>query len=132
MRGGTDELAHLARSVLGVGIETQMGDPRVRRGCGDALASIESTWPWSSSSQIDARNSARPPSPVPVSMIQSGRTRSTISWYAKRSVGAFGDRWPSHVVSRHARLCQNASTNAVFRSSGIGVGVVGCPSGPDA
>ena len=47
-----------------------------------------------------------------------------------RSVGAFATRWPSHVVSRHARLCQNASMNDDFRSSGIGVEVVGCPSGP--
>ena len=30
------------------------------------------TCPWSSSSQIDARNSARPPLAEPVSMIQSG------------------------------------------------------------
>ena len=54
------------------------------RGCSGAVAgvvgSIDTTWPWPSRSQIDARNSARPPSRVPVSMIQSGRTRAKISW----------------------------------------------------
>ena len=33
-------------------------------------------------------------------------------------------------MSRHARLCQNASMNDDFSSSGIGVEVVGWPSGP--
>ena len=56
----------------------------IRGCCGTVVdrsqSSIETTCPWPSSSQIDARNRARPPSPVPVSMIQSGRTVVISSW----------------------------------------------------
>ena len=77
---------------------------------------------------MDARKSARPPSPVPVSMIQSGRTRKIISWYASRSVGAVAMARPSHVVPVHGRLRHTASVNAHLSSSGTGVDVVGRPS----
>ena len=78
-------VASSARRALDV------GDARVLGRSSAVDSSIDTTWPWPRSSQIDARNSARPPSPVPVSMIQSGRTVATISWYATRSVGALRD-----------------------------------------
>ncbi len=78
----------------------------VIRGCsGRGLRSslTESTRPWPRRSQTEARKTRgrRPRSAV--SMIQSGRTSASNSWYTIRSVGAAVTGSPSQVVCFHDR-----------------------------
>ena len=97
--------------------------------CWDGFGSIETTRPWPSRSQIEARKKARPPFPVPVSRIQSGRTFDSSSWYAIRSVGSLWTDSPSQVPCFQVPLCQTASIIVERSSSGSGTSRSGRPSG---
>ena len=61
------------------------------------------TMPFASMSQTLARNSALPPSAVPVSTMTSGRVSTSSSWYTQRSSGHFLAAWPNHDVFFHVR-----------------------------